>query len=276
MSFIYAEKDSISEDGSKQRVNIFSDTKTTLTGAVLANWSERERKAIELYGFLKSVIIGPTCCISFAGNNTIYAQKLLKWIFEKRFVNDEEMIEKAMQLHLEANRDDIEFIICSSNTGKPVITCIKNGEIFKDVPSAWIGSQIAFYKLQELRKSSYTDISLFTRAVYECGDDSVGGFVIQSTYNGKEFFYPERLESSVYKSQIAQPGENIQLIDTAENGGYTVHFRESKCDVIMTFEQIDISVIYSARYRYKSDMESDYKKHLMLPFEFYTSTGIWK
>ena len=282
MSFIYAEKNPNSEaDDAKQTVKIYSDTKTTLTGAVLANWNQREREAIRIYGFLKSVIIGPTCCISFAGNNTIYAQKHLKWIFEKRIVSDDEMVEEAMRLHKNANKDDIEFIICSSNSGQPVITCIKNGVVERDVSSAWIGSPYAFQKLQELRLqdqqlSSYTSIDLFSRAIEECGDDSVGGFVIESLYNGKEFVYPYRLESSVSKPQIVRPGESICLFDIAENGGYTAQFRESRQDVIIDFVQIDVSVIYTAKYRYKDDIEDEFKKHLMLPFEFCTSTGRWK
>ena len=84
MSVVYAEKNAIDKEDAEYSVSIFSDTKTTLTGAVLANWSERQRKSIEEYGFLKSIIIGPTCCVSFAGNDTSYAQKLLKWVFEKK------------------------------------------------------------------------------------------------------------------------------------------------------------------------------------------------
>ncbi len=274
MSFVYAEKYFIDEDRTEPRVNIYSDTKTTLIGAVLANWSEKERTTIEKYGFIKSVNIGPTCCISFAGNNTMYAQRLLKWIFEKRFVSDDELIEKAFQLHREACKDDIEFIICSADSGRPIITCIKNGVINNDVSSAWIGSPDAFHKMQELRKDLVTDISLFSKALEECGDDSVGGFVIRSTYDGKEFFYPERLESSVERKQLVRLGENITLFDPAEKGGYTIHFRESKQNVIIDFLQSDHSVIYSASLRYKSEQDNLYKEHLMLPMLFCTSTNI--
>lgn len=284
MSFVYAEKNAIDKEDAEYSVSIFSDTKTTLTGAVFANWSERQRKSIEEYGFLKSIIIGPTCCVSFAGNDTSYAQKLLKWIFEKRFVSDEEMLEKALQLHLAANPDDIEFIICSSDTGKPCIYCIKNGQIFNDVSSAWIGSQVAFDKMQKLRLTKdesngdkkYTSLELFKRTVYECGDDSVGGFVIKCEYNGEEFIYPWRYETSVSRPQIVQPGECVQLFDTAENGGYAVNFRESKRDVIIDFEQIDISIVYSSSLRYEEDIDNPYTKHLMLPFKICTSTNICK
>jgi hypothetical protein len=283
MSFVYAEKNPIDEECSEYSINILSDTKTTLTGAVLVNWSERQRKAIEDYGFIKSMIISPSCCVSFAGNDTSYAQKLLKWIFEKGIVSDEEMLEKAMQLHMEAHKDDIEFIICSSDTGKPCIYYIKNGNMFIDVSSAWIGSQAAFDMMQKLRltqderigQSKLTSTGAFRRAVNECGDDSVGGFIIQSVYNGNEFFYPCRYQSAVSKSQIVQPGEYVRLFDTAANGGYSVHFRESKQDVIMDFEQIDTSIIYTSRYRYAEDIDNPYTKHLMLPFKFCTSKGLF-
>ena len=283
MSFIYAEKNPIDKNCTEYSLNILSDTKTTLTGAVLANWSERQRKAIEDYGFIKSVIIGPTCCISFAGNDTSYAQKLLKWIFEKRIVSDEEMLEKAMQLHMGTHKDDIEFIICSSDTGKPVMSCIKERKLLRDVSSAWIGSPAAYdmmktIKLKQNEKEMQlqdTYLELFKKAVEECKDDSVGGFIIQCTYNGKQFLYPERLESYVSKPQIVRPGECVKLVDIAENGGYTVHFRESTQDVIMDFEQIDTSIIYTSRYRYTEDIDNPYTKHLMLPFKFCTSKGLF-
>ncbi|MBP8594725.1 MAG: hypothetical protein KBI35_09965 [Ruminococcus sp.] len=283
MSFIYAEKIFIDEEKSRYNINIFSDTKTTLNGAVKANWGYRQRVLVENYGFLKSVIIGPTCCISFAGNNTKYAQRLLTWIFEKRIVSDKDMLEKAMQLHLEAIADDIEFIICSSDTGEPCIYCIKNGIMSKNVSSAWIGSPIAFSKMQELRLTQEetkkqihsSTLDLFNRVICECEDDSVGGFVIQCKYNGNEFIYPWRYETSVSKPRIVHPGESIQLFDTAQNGGYAVCFRESKEDVIIDFDQIDISIIYTSRYRYDEDINNKYIKHLMLPFKFRTSTGIF-
>ncbi|MBQ5330573.1 MAG: hypothetical protein J6F31_04905 [Oscillospiraceae bacterium] len=273
VSFVYAEKNYLFDGSGKQSINILSDTKTTLIGAVLSNWTEKEINTIKNYGFLKSIIIGPKCCISFAGNNTIFAQKLLSWIFDKKIVSEGELIEKAYEIHSEAEKDDIEFIICSSDSEKPIITCIKEGTINNDVSSTWIGSRSAFNTLQKLRTSSYTDIRLFKKAIDECGDDSVGGFVINCIYNGEKFIYPERLETCVSRNQTVKPGESFKLYDTAENGGYTAYFRESNCDVIIDFEQIDISVIYTARLRYEEDKNMEFKKHLMLPFVFCTSTN---
>ena len=276
MSFVYAEKNFINQEKAKQKVNIFSETKTTLIGAVDEIWDKKEIAAITKYGFVKSVIIGPTCCISFAGNNTIHAQKLLKWIFDKSIVSDEELLTEALRLHKNAPKDEIEFIICSADSGQPIISCIKNGKLDNDVSSAWIGSPFAFRKMQEIRqqtKASTTDITLFSRAIDECGDDSVGGFVIKSTFDGERFFYPERLESSVEKKQIVKPGECLRLFDTAENGGFTIHFRESAQDVIIDFLQKDYSVVYSANFRYKSEKSNECKEHLMIPLIFCTSTN---
>ncbi|MBQ8920944.1 MAG: hypothetical protein IJ060_02135 [Oscillospiraceae bacterium] len=131
MSFVYAEKIFMNQEKTAQKVNIFSETKTTLIGAVNEIWSEKEITVIRKYGFIKSVIIGPTCCISFAGNNTIYAQKLLKWIFDKSIVSDEELLAEAFRLHKNAPKDDIEFIICSADSGQPIISCIKNGKLIE-------------------------------------------------------------------------------------------------------------------------------------------------
>ncbi len=137
-------------------------------------------------------------------------------------------------------------------------------------------SPFAFRKMQEIRqqtKASTTDITLFSNAIDECGDDSVGGFAIECSFNEEKFIYPERLESSVEKAQLVQLGECIRLFDTAENGGFTIHFRESPKDVIIDFLQKDYSVIYSASIRYQSEKNKESKKHLMLPIEFCTSTN---
>lgn len=276
MSFVYAEKNEVKYDGEiYHNIDIFSDTKTTLTGAVLSNWSDKTRKAIEKYGFLKSIIIGPSCCISFAGNNTLYAQKLLKWLFEKRNVSEKEVCYEALRLHLSAGKDDIEFIICSTENGQANIICIKEGKMIGNLSSAWIGSTLAYKKMQRLQKSQDMTYDLFKTTIDECGDDSVGGFVIHCHYSEKEdmFYYPEEYASYVSREQVVMSGENIKLFDHIENGGYAVHYRESGCEVVIDFLHIDISIMYTSRYRYdEKDTNNSNTKHLLLPIIIRTST----
>lgn len=88
------------------------------------------------------------------------------------------------------------------------------------------------------------------------------------------FVYSECLESSVEYPQVVKLGEKIRFYDDASKGGYTVYYRESDSDVIIDFQQADISVAYTNRYRYEEETEiNEYTKHFMLPIFFKTSTG---
>ena len=60
---------------------------------------------------VKSIIIAPKCCISFAGNNIAHAHKLLSILYNQQFTK-EYLLDLALEIHCAAPDDDIEFIIC--------------------------------------------------------------------------------------------------------------------------------------------------------------------
>ena len=282
MSFVYAEKTQkeFGQDISFP-IKIYSDTKTKLIGAYKANWSEQAFKLIERYGFIKCINIGSNMALSFAGNNTAYAHDLLNWMENERKFDEEDAIDKAFEIHNSANKDDIEFIICYvDDDNESHIVCIKERQLLKDVPSAWIGSPKAFRKLQEIRfkygNPTNTSLSLFQRAVEECKDDSVGGFLICDYYdaNEQQFIFQERLEAHGAGSQIIPPGGIIAFNRPSETGDCTIHFIPDPSEVIIEFYQNSTILFYTRRYRYSEiDTNNKHTKHFMLPMLVDASTN---
>ena len=189
----------------------------------------------------------------------------------------DQIIDKASQLHMSTNKDNIEFIICTADKNdNTTITCIKEHNILSNCTSAWIGSYTAFRKLQEIRTDSFTSSYTFRRAVSECSDDSVGGLIIQNTYRQEEhrFVYPEGYYSSYERKQTIKPGENVILSGPAETGAFTTYYHDSTDEVIIDFWQNNTSVIYSTKYRYGStDVNNSNTKYFLLPAIYNTETG---
>lgn len=266
MSFIYAEK-STTEFGNQ--TVIYSDTKTGLIGAYKKNWSEKARKAIEKYGFAKCVNVRRDFAVAFAGNNTAHAHTLLNWLYSNCSFTAEDAIGEALSIHKSASENEIEFILCyADDNNETHIVCIKEQELKSDLPSAWIGSYDAFYKLQELRTTSRTSFTDFKSAVDNCKDDSVGGLIICDSYleNERRFLFPERLEAHIERSQIVPPGGKVIFSRNAETGDCTLHYCEDPDRVIIQFVQNNTTIIYTNKERYYlDDKNNDRTNHFLLP-----------
>lgn len=131
MSFIYAEKNYIQHLDQRFPVtHIYSDTRLVIDEASSLNWNPSTLSAIKKYGIIKSIILGPRCCISFAGNNIAYAHQLLEQLHTWQSFTGKQLIDFAYQIHKSAPVDDIEFIICLADENDEThITCIKNNTI---------------------------------------------------------------------------------------------------------------------------------------------------
>lgn len=282
MSFVYAEKNYIQFQNEKHPItHIYSDTKITLDEASSLNWKPYIYNAVKKYGIIKSIILNPRCCISFAGNNIAYAHKLLEQLYAWQSFTDDQLINLAYQIHKAAPVDDIEFIIClADEKDETRITCIKNNSIATDNLTAWIGSRKAFETMQKIRIEKNKEsgepgtrfsYQAFKRTLVECGDDSVGGFEIMIIYDRNEhsFFYAERAELSTERLQIVKPGEAIRINGIAEEGACTVHYHESSEDVLIDIEQADLSILYTRKMRVDADERS---KYFLLPISIRTST----
>lgn len=282
MSFVYAVKSPIEFDGqTHQLAHIYSDTKISLFGAIKANWGDMTRRSVERYGLIKSIIISPTCCISFAGNNIALAHQLLETLHELKKFSEEELLHHAFKIHSEHDPDDVEFIICLANEdGETEIICIKEGNIERNCLIAWIGSYDAFKALQKYRfdnpalSNSY--FYAFTHALRHCGDETVGGFPIHVRFDEytKEFEYAEGLVSVAERTQELLSGMQIKLGGTAAEGAYTAHYIASNEDVIIEFDQAHVTLLYTRKYRLQDeDTSNPHTKHFLLPIVVESDSG---
>ena len=288
MSFIYAAKYASNYDEqNREHVCIFSDTQVKPKDASSFNWGKRTLEWVKRYGLVKSMILTPKCCFSFAGNDIRFANVFLEKLYSKRFCSDEELISLAFLVHQEAGQDSIEFIFCIADESDHIsITCIKDGNINCDCHSAWLGSYDAFHELQRLHMDQGQEINLQTiqQAISNCqkypdkedGRFSVGGFVVEVIYDScqHQFLYPERLEAWYERDQLVRLGDTIKLFGAAEDGSFTAHYRESPKDFIVDIVQPGITVGFSSQYRLAEENSiNPSTNHLMLPIILNTKTN---
>lgn len=293
MSFVYAERTEHTFDETTiKSIHIFGDTKLELAGAIRANWPKTTRRAVMSYGISKVTIPAPTVCVAFAGNNLQYVPKLFTWMEDSSPFDVDELIDTAYALHCAASsHDDIEFIICESDSD-PLgrIVCIKEGDVNKDAEMAWIGSPLTFREMRRIRlgvtrvgddeicldNPSKTDsLSAFAQAIRSAADDSVGGFVINATLRDGSFHFNDYLFTQICKEQLVSPGEKAMLVDTRENGGYTVEASELDGCPCLHFPQIGQALIYTNKHRYQEDKGCNPNlRHFYLPMVFDPKTNI--
>ena len=288
MSFVYAEKVQIEDDGIVTPLfHILSDTRLRFDEKYpnKNSWGELLFQRMQKYGTVKSVIINPRCCISFAGNNIKYAHDMLEFAYAKQTASDDELFDKAYRIYQDAGKDEIEFIICTvSANGTGHIMCIKDDMPYnpRDCPQAWIGSSAVF---RELRKQysidlpkfkQYTSTSMFQRAIDLSHDDSVGDFIVDTRYDffRQRFVYSERWEYYYDAPQLVPLGGEVRFDESPEKGGFSTHIRESYDDFVVDIMQNDVSVVYTNRFR-TQDINTCLEdiRFFLLPICIRTSTG---
>lgn len=274
MSFIYAEKYR-EADSNRDSVRILCDTKVTATNYSKSNFSETAYSLLLKYGVVKSTICCPELCVSFAGNNIVYATKLFTQLKEMKTFEVEEVSDYAFKLHKEASDpNDIEFIITYYLNGQIHIDCIKNRTLERDVQLAHIGSEDAFKDFQRIRLSGSGDAATQTeRAFHEVvnggNDETVGGNVIAVIYDYQFNSYVYRWERAFHSSkpQTVELGKNIIFYSSASDGGYSYEIEHKDIEnVLITIDQMNPAILYSRRYRLdSSDIENPNLFGLMMP-----------
>ena len=131
----------------KAELFIQSDTKAIDDFGSSTEFNLRQNQP--LAGLLKTVILHPHVCLSFAGQSQFATQFLKRFMAEDLTLwNTPRLIKELSELH-EAARQECEFILCEAINRSPHITVIKSGKTEVDVPNAWIGSQPAFEAYQQ-------------------------------------------------------------------------------------------------------------------------------
>lgn len=256
MSFVYAKKQR-SYDKISEEINIYSDTKITLEN--WAGYGEKNASMIEKYGMLKTIMINNECCVSFAGNQIKYAEDLFKKLVERGGFEYEELLEDAHEIQSNAPKNAIEFIICYvDKDGSNKLVSIKDGMEPRFCDSEWLGSKMAFEKFQEIRlkhlggnikEQMQSELNYFIKAVQECGDDSVGKFIVHMRLKDRTCEYPWRIETGNGYQTIASE-ERVKLFGDAEEGFYTQEYMQEGMDLAIKIEQIDRLIFFTNRYAY--------------------------
>lgn len=117
---------------------------------------------------------------------------------------------------------------------------------------------------------------LFSRALQECKDESVGCFGITTIFSTVEhsFFYTERLQMIFEREQIVEPGDSVKLHGSASEGAYTTYQHWSNEEVRLDIAQTNLSILYTRKYRLDtSDSANPDTKYFLLPIPFRTNTG---
>lgn len=109
MSFVFAEKYKASWSET-ERLDIHCDTRIVKESISGAHFSAKQRSFIEQYGIVKSTIIAPEICISFAGNDILYATKLFRKLYDRQSFSRQDVVSLAYEIHQSAPNDAIDSL----------------------------------------------------------------------------------------------------------------------------------------------------------------------
>ena len=135
------------------------------------------------------------------------------------------------------------------------------------------GSEDAFNDFQNIRMSS-GDVSSKTEQAFRdivngCSDDSVGGQVIEITFNHKDnsFVYNWKRGFFTSKDQIVALGEPIEFFNNATDGGYSFEINQINIgNVVYDIDQMEPAILYSREYRINTeDADNPNLTGLMMP-----------
>lgn len=286
MSFVYAEKVPKLDSYSEETIKVYCDTKVSTENNIGAGVSRKLQKQLQNYGIIKTTIICPEFCISYAGNNAFLASKLFHKLYEMGVFFRGDVLREAYDVHITAeDPSDIEFIVCSIEEGSLHIDCIKDNKLNMDVPFAWLGSFEAFYSFQGHRLRRKEPIQknssqAFRDVVSGCVDDTVGGFPVSIQYyhSDKSFEYVEEYGFVSNKEQVVALGEDIVFYTSERAGGMSYRtIPMGVGSVIFDIDQMQSAILYSRDHRY--DNKLDTGEHLfgiMLPMQIVQEGDIWK
>lgn len=238
MSLIIARKD-------ESKIYIVSDTKLTSPTGQVFNKGQQVSAGETV---IKTTIINPYSCISFAGNVS-FAEAALKSVSGNESV--QEITSKLLANHISSDIA-VEYIYTVIENSTPLLFEVKAGACTQ-VENAWIGSQPAFARFQayilgenkKIRKRNFLSVTnadagdllqRMTEAMDGVIEDEdlpeVAGFKIKVFYDGSRFVYEGYLDTYFTEQQMQfdlTPGAMIPITHAnAAQGGYTINFFNSR------------------------------------------------
>lgn len=300
MSFVYAQRIAHS-------IAIFADTKITIfdTDARRFFGSETEKR-VRQFGMIKNIIVSKNFCVCFAGNNIIYANELLQQI---NSISLEQLLQLALSINCKVPDNGAEFIICYADKTTQLIYQIKDG-MCEEVPLAWIGSNQAFNYFQGVRHGAYeqniksnipysceiqfgtaplsaedgtyqTLFDNFYKTIFDCGDDSVGGFVVPVLFDPQtnQFWYKGYCRS-FSKMKVTNKGLSTPMYQGPSTGAYSILFYQSPQNVGIYIPENHWGIIYNHYRPNSDDYHISQTSSFLAPYatkmnqlDFYVQTG---
>lgn len=188
-----------------------------------------------LCGLLKSVLVSPTICISYAGS-VDFAELAIKKILDGHILTSEEISQTLLAV-VKDSKNSVEFILASIDNCIPKLCKISDGKAEQDLLSAWIGDYNAFRLFQSVLLGSEENIdhSIISGAfkvvmdepsLSGVGDFQIGVYINNSICNeSRVFMYAEKFECYSPESQTIPAGEKVALsLGTAPGGAYGLSY----------------------------------------------------
>lgn len=194
-----------------ENIYIESDSKVT---------DDRLVRSDPLCGLLKTLILHPFICISFAGNVT-FAELALKKFFEYKIEDVNTLLRMLLDTNIESG-NATDFIIATINGRVPRLFKVSDGEVTKDIGNAWIGDQEGFEIYQKEFHALEAEVPLKEkmrksfRAVIDSTDvEAIGDFHMSTELNYKiNPGHPVFLHALKVEIEITEP----QTIKFEEKG----------------------------------------------------------
>ena len=216
-----------------RNIYIESDSKVTDQNLVRNN---------PLCGILKTLILHPFVCISFAGN-IYFAEEVFKVLFEK-MVKVNWNINLLLQMLLMAHRNSnqkTDFAVASIIGKQPSLFKISNGEIQSNILNFWLGDQQgfefyqqAFHTIEERLPTEEKMRKAFKKVIDQEKITTIGDFHISTHLDYKinpshpVFLYRIKTEVIVSEPQFIKFEKKDEWrtipIGTAAGGSYSISY----------------------------------------------------
>jgi len=216
----------------EKSIHIHSDTRITSPNIFKNN---------PLAGLLKSVILHPFICLSFAGN-VIPAQEAIASFFTNKISDLDSLLNMLLATHQKANQAT-DFGVASCINKQPRLFEIKNGTIV-ETSSFWLGDTDGFnhyqHEFHTMNKSLSTQIKMreaFKNTLDSSDIKTIGDFHISASLDFSicnpphpVFLYDEKIEINVSEKQTisyAQGKRSVIPLGTTHGGSYGISYLTS-------------------------------------------------
>lgn len=235
---------------------IISDTKVSIDIGDSSVTANGKMRMSPLEGVLKTQIILPRMCVSFAGDVEVAAEIIQSFVIQKP--RDFHSMLIFYQRELIKRESDTQFIIAMCDKKRAFLYKIDKNKI-ETGDSFWIGDYRAFEDFQQYYHSEKYKNMLFRQRVIHAFEDliaytsvqTIGDFSISASYDERygAFIYDDKVIA--YRSKIMSVEANKETImdeGNAEDGTYMVSVlisdRTDNQVVVLFFDKANVALMY--------------------------------